>query len=225
MPPKRTVVTLAEKKARILRFFQDGHDIYSIKDLEKYIPKRCAGVTSMLVKELVQQLIDEDGIISVEKCGNVNVYWCFKNQLMGKMYVEMKQYKAKIDQSQEKIKELQSELDDQKQDKRSATFVHGGKNYKRAKLVKENEELGKQLTQVQTAYKKVAQVKWDDNKIKQHSEYLKRKLEQLDQITDNIELIISFLMRKHGVRRADLAASMDMPEEFEEFEEIRKSIV
>lgn len=32
----------------------------------------------MIVKDLVQQMIDEDGVISVEKCGNINIYWCFK---------------------------------------------------------------------------------------------------------------------------------------------------
>lgn len=65
--------------------FQETYTFYNIKELEKSIPKKC-GISPMIVKDLVQQMIDEDGVISVEKCGNINIYWCFKNQTLQKLY-------------------------------------------------------------------------------------------------------------------------------------------
>ncbi|AAS51172.2 ACL056Cp [Eremothecium gossypii ATCC 10895] len=224
MPPKRAVVTLAEKKARVLKFFQEEHSIYSIKDLEKLIPKKCAGVSSMLVKDIVQQLIDEDGLISVEKCGNVNVYWCFKNQLVGKMCTEMQAMKARSEESQVRLQELQAAINSEKKHARAAAFRSEGVSYTRAALLTEHDELGRQLAALQSAYRKLEDTKWDETKIDSYCRGVRSKLEQLDKITDNIEVIVSFLMRRHAVSRAELAAALDMPEEFEEFEDLRKSL-
>ncbi|AMD21030.1 HEL251Cp [Eremothecium sinecaudum] len=224
---RKHVVTQAEKKARILRFFQENHDIYSMKDLEKIIPKKCAGVSSMLVKDLVQQLIDEQGIISVEKCGNVNVYWCFKNQLVGKIHKEMKAVEASIDDTKAKIKALEADLHIQNKEERCDHFDHQHVRYKRTELLAKNEKLRKELAAIVGNYNTIEQTKWDQTTIEDRLKGLKQKLEQLDKITDNIEVNVSLLMRKYSLQRKEVTTALEIPhdfDDFDEFESIRKLI-
>ncbi|CCH60725.1 hypothetical protein TBLA_0D02200 [Henningerozyma blattae CBS 6284] len=109
MPPKTKGLSLQEKKLRILNFMQEEFNIYSMKDLEKLVPKRCPGISSMVVKDLIQQLLDEDsdGVIFMEKCGAVNVYWSFKNQSNNKMLKSFNHYQDLIADRKLKIKKLQ----------------------------------------------------------------------------------------------------------------------
>lgn len=224
MPPKKTTVTLAEKKARIMKFFQDEHSIYSMKDLEKLIPKRCSGVSSMLVKELVQQLIDEDGLISVEKCGNVNVYWCFKNQIINKIHSEMMQATDSIKKTKVKLELISDQVKSQQEVDRAPNFTYDGVAYKRNECLKEYEIIVKDQMELEAKYKKVIEKKWDDDTIKERYANIKQKIDYLEKITDNIEVIVSYFVRKHGLRRDEVAAAINMPDEFEDFEKIRSLV-
>lgn len=71
-------VSTDEKLAKIVDFFKNTSTFYSIKELEKKIPKEC-GISAMLVPELIKKLLDES-MICMEKCGSSNIYWCFQYQ-------------------------------------------------------------------------------------------------------------------------------------------------
>lgn len=71
-------VSTDEKLTKIIDFFKSTSTFYSIKDLEKKLPKDC-GISSMVVPDLIKKLVDEN-MIRMEKCGSSNVYWCFKHQ-------------------------------------------------------------------------------------------------------------------------------------------------
>ncbi|EED41574.1 Mnd1 family protein [Enterocytozoon bieneusi H348] len=67
-----------EKLKKIVEFFEATSDVYSLKELEKKLPKSC-GISGLVVKDLVQTLVSENRINS-EKCGSSNLYWRFRYQ-------------------------------------------------------------------------------------------------------------------------------------------------
>ena len=71
-------VSTDEKLSKIISFFKASKDIFSIKELEKKLQKDC-GISSMIIPDLIKKLTD-DNLISVEKCGSSNIYWCFEYQ-------------------------------------------------------------------------------------------------------------------------------------------------
>ena len=71
-------VSTDEKLEKILEFFRKTSDFYSIKELEKLLPKNCPNVNSMLVPDLLKKLQDEN-LINVEKMGLSNIYWSFSS--------------------------------------------------------------------------------------------------------------------------------------------------
>lgn len=67
-----------EKLKKIINFFEVTSDVYSLKELEKKLPKNC-GISGLQVKDLIQILVGENRINS-EKCGSSNLYWKFRYQ-------------------------------------------------------------------------------------------------------------------------------------------------
>ncbi|SCU87746.1 LAMI_0D07316g1_1 [Lachancea mirantina] len=218
-PPKKTT-SLADKKASILRFFQGEYSMYSMKELEKLIPKNCPGVSSMLVKDLVQQMIDEDGIITVEKCGNVNVYWCFESQIQMKLVQERDHLQQKLQDTTENIAATKQKLADDKKGLRSSVFSVQGKQKRRDTVLEELKDLDNKLKQLRANYDKVSQHKWNKDKIAKKTRDLSAAIRNLDTITDNIEIIVAFLCHEFSIDGNDLRTELNIPEEFKEFPEL-----
>ncbi|KAM3162635.1 Meiotic nuclear division protein 1 [Lachancea thermotolerans] len=217
MPPKRTTISLAQKKSSILEFFQCEHSVYNIKELEKLIPKKCSGVASMLVKDLIQQMIDEDGIISVEKCGNTNIYWCFRNQIITKMSREIDMLNQRIEAAKLEISQTKMALDVSTKSSRKESFEVDGAVFSRAEKLEELESLDKAVKHSRSVYDQKSEHTWDQAKINAKTEALSAQVAKLDTVTDNIELIVSFLCRRFLIDKRSLQSELGIPEEFLEF--------
>ncbi|SCV04145.1 LAME_0H16116g1_1 [Lachancea meyersii CBS 8951] len=218
MPPKgKATVSMAQKKANVLRFFQDEHSVYNIKELEKLIPKKCNGVSPMLVKGLIQEMIDEDGIISVEKCGSTNVYWCFKNQIIMKTQQEMTSLKTRIETAEKEALEAKRTLEQNEKSIRKEFYDLDGETVSRAEQLEKLEALNAQAKSLRATCDNMMETTWDQSQMKSRMKALAPQLQKLEMVTDNIELVTGFLCRRFIVNPSDLKAELGIPEEFLEF--------
>lgn len=176
----------------------------------------------MLVKELVQQMIDEDGVISVEKCGNINVYWCFKNQITMSLYKEIRNLQSCIEKSHKDIQDLKMELQLQKSGPRAETFDRGRETASRVEYLLKNEELDCQIKSLSGSYERLSQNKWDQDKINAKISEISKGVQQLDLVGDNIDILTDYLRKKYMVGMKELRQELGMPDEFKEFEDVSK---
>lgn len=72
---KRKRVTADEKRTRMLGYFHEKKDIFTLKDLETAVPKEC-GVIQQAVKDVLQALVD-DGLVHSDKIGTSVYFWSF----------------------------------------------------------------------------------------------------------------------------------------------------
>ncbi|EDO17808.1 hypothetical protein Kpol_541p51 [Vanderwaltozyma polyspora DSM 70294] len=188
-----------------------------MKELEKIIPKKCAGVSPMIVKDLTQQMIDEDGVISVEKCGSTNIYWCFKNQIVRKMFDSCNKIQSDIDSKSNSIKDIESQLKQTLANDRSPTFIANGKSYNRVEQLSNKRQLDEELKILQEKYKNLSNVKWDKFTYQERKTELVKQNNKLNLITDNIELLISYLNKKYFIDPQQIRSEYEIPQEFMEF--------
>lgn len=186
-----------------------------MKELEKLIPKKCAGVSPMLVKDLVQQMIDEDGLINVEKCGNINVYWCFKNQITQKVYDSLERLKQQKEAKENETLQLLAQLKATRESERCEQFeAADGQPKERATELQHNQQLEEEIKRLQSEYSKLSQGRWDKQKIAAKKEALARDLQKLDTMADNIDLVVDFFRAKYGIDPKAIRQELEIPEEF-----------
>ncbi|GME87848.1 unnamed protein product [[Candida] boidinii] len=74
--PKKFGLSLEDKNKKLLDWFEKKHDVHSIKEVEVKASKE-TGISSIQIKDILQNLIDEN-LINSEKCGTLKLYWSFK---------------------------------------------------------------------------------------------------------------------------------------------------
>ncbi|QEU59593.1 Mnd1 [Kluyveromyces lactis] len=222
MAPGKNTVSLAEKKARILRFFQEEHTVYNMKELEKYIPKKC-GISSMLVKELVQKMIDEDGLISVEKCGNINVYWSFKNQMQNKLNSDASNIEKRIEHEKSEIARCQELYQMEIQGQRSDTLKNR-RGWKRSAQLSKLKEVQKTIRGLNSKYDELSKNNWTPQRIKQEKHNLFEKASFAVGLADNIDCIAGYISSTYCVQMSDLKVELELPNEFNQFETILEKL-
>lgn len=212
-------MTIEEKKTRLLNFFQDEYSFYNMKELEKLVPKRCPGISPMIVKELVQQMIDEDGLITVEKCGNINIYWCFKNQILQKMYDSCRSISDKIEMRLQEIVELKANLEQARDTDRCALIYDsdGSLLFNREELLQKNRQVEEEIKCLQAKYDRVSQVRWCDRKVCDTLVAIGEQMRKVEVCTDNIEILLEYLGKKYQIESTLIRRELEIPEEFVEF--------
>lgn len=224
MAPGKNSVSLAEKKARILKFFQEEHTVYNMKELEKLIPKRC-GISSMIVKELVQNMIDEDGLISVEKCGNINVYWSFQNQIQNKLNEEGSKLEREIMQLNEEIQKIKSLYQNEVDLGGRTESIRGKPKWKRSTQLDLLKELTKKRQELNRTYDEIVKNSWNETRVEREKEDLVKSLHEADIIAENIETIVGHISSKYSININDIHKELELPVEFEEFHEMRRNLI
>ncbi|CAI4039106.1 hypothetical protein SMKI_07G0770 [Saccharomyces mikatae IFO 1815] len=174
----------------------------------------------MIVKELVQQMIDEDGVISVEKCGNINIYWCFKNQTLQTLYDSSEMLKKKIQETESDITACKQELDKTLATGRCKKFTIGQKSYSREALLEKRNKIHEEIKKKSTSLQKIEMIRWDTAKIQENKHKIRLKKVQLEKITDNIEILVDYLYKKFFLKPEQIRKEFGIPEEFKEFTDI-----
>lgn len=99
-------LTADEKKTLLVKFFNDKKEFFSLKELEKVVPKE-VGINEKQVKDILQQVLD-DGLVDTEKIGTIVVYWSFPNKGKNEIKAKCQGMKRKLDEMEQKVGELQA---------------------------------------------------------------------------------------------------------------------
>lgn len=114
-PPKKAkkkTYTIEEKALILQDIFNLKHEVYSIKELEKSVPKKSNGViNSMQLKEVLDFCINEN-MVTCEKCGISNVYYNFPMLQERQNLKLLKSQQLLLETLQNQTTELKTELED-----------------------------------------------------------------------------------------------------------------
>lgn len=177
----------SEKLNAMQNLIMKSNDIWTLKELEKECPKKI-GVQSMVVKEILQELVDCD-LVSGDKIGSGNFYWCFQSEAYNKRQVE-------FDKLTKQIEDLESEIT---------------KNEKEISELSIGRDITDERTIIEDEVKKIenqlAEIQKDIDKYKifspEHLKMLKRQvfvaIESVNRWTDNIFSCRSYSIKKLGI--------------------------
>jgi hypothetical protein len=199
-------VSTDEKLIKIINFFKASQDIYNIKDLEKKIPKEC-GISSMLVPDLIKKLLD-DNLISVEKCGASNIFFCFKFQQHHHFQCESEKSLLAIESFKEENIKKEKQLEKLKK-------VEGNKESSEnmTNLLKEYNELKEKVSKIEESRKQLKDCSVGEyKKMGEENEMNKKKVNGL---TDSIFTIQGHMSSKYNIGRRDFNKTFGVDDELD----------
>ncbi|CCD26120.2 Mnd1p NDAI_0G03430 [Naumovozyma dairenensis CBS 421] len=208
------------KKQEILTFLQSTYSYYTLKELEKLIPKNCKSISNgILVKDLIKSLLDDD-LIHMEKCGNINIIWCFKRQVMKEQFIIGEKLESSLQVCKEEYSKLENDIEDCLQGEYNEYIIDDGNNggkLKRDDCLRELKELDDKLKVSKNNVMELEKFKWDDERISLEKEEKLKDINRLEKLTDNIEILVSYLSNKFLIDSKQIRKEFGIPEDFKEF--------
>ena len=181
---KKKAYSLEEKGEIFTKILSATHEIYSIKELEKLIPKKSNNIiNSIQLKDVLKYCIDED-MVKCEKCGILNIYYSFP--ILNEKILENR-YLSKLENLnnlKELVTKLKSEHHEILQNKQE--IIRNNKLLKKLKMTQKEIEL--EIEQLQNLLKTQ-----DFDKIEQSLVLLNQEKSKL---RDNIFTLSSFILSK-----------------------------
>lgn len=196
-------VSTDEKLEKIINFFKKSLDIFSIKELEKKIPKEC-GISSMLVPDLLKKLAD-DNLISIEKCGASNIYWCFPYQKHHHYSCETEKAALAIEGFKEEIEKKKEQL--------SKIRVTKASTPERDELLAEYNKLKSKVTEIEANKKHNEECSVSE--YKSFIKEIKETKEKINKLTDDIFTMQGYVSKKYGMDRKDFNKNFGIDDEMD----------
>lgn len=195
-----------EKLMAMQELMMESADIWTLKDLERDCPKK-KGITAMSVKEVLQELCDND-LVSFEKIGSGNFYWCFPSEAFNKRKVRENKLNASIAEVQQEIMQLQSEIQQLEPGREPCE--------ERTKLDSEIETFSQQLAQIRKECSKYEQ--FDPAQIKKTQEQIVTAKDAANRWTDNIFQLRSWAVKTCNIDPKAFNEAFQISEDFDYFE-------
>ena len=178
----------AEKLNAMQNLMMKSNDIWTLKELEKECPKKI-GIQSMVVKDILQELVDCD-LVSGDKIGSGNFYWCFQSEAYNRRKVEFDKITGQIKEMETEISKIEDEINE----------LSTGRDITDERTIIENE--------VKEFENQLSIIKQDVDKYSVYSpENLKKikrlsivALESANRWTDNIFACRSYSINKLGIQ-------------------------
>lgn len=164
----------------------------------------------MLIKDLVQQLID-DNLINCEKCGTTNLYWCFKFDKIKTLQNQHNAYLTKVGE-----KKLEKDKMLEKIQLGKLQRLQKGEFGNRCDLINQFTCLNNRITESENELQKYGDD--DPQLIQKLNERNKRLKEGIEIYTDNIESMIYYFTKVSlaPIEELDLRKELGIPSEFAE---------
>ncbi|KAH0791892.1 meiotic nuclear division protein 1 [Histomonas meleagridis] len=205
MPPKKGL-SRDEKLIAIQDLMMESKDVWSLKELEKECPRK-KSISAMLVKDIVQELCDTD-MISSDKIGSGNFYWCFPSEAFNRRKVQENQLLERINGYEQEIASMQQEII-QLEPGREDCDERTNLNTEIAKIQAEIEQLNQEISK----YSKL-----NPESIKEKQRLSIVAFDAANRWTDNIFSIKSWCTKKFNLQSADFDKSFEIPEDFDYLE-------
>ncbi|TBT99987.1 meiotic nuclear division protein Mnd1 [Hamiltosporidium tvaerminnensis] len=186
---KRT--TQEEKRQKVLDFFKEKKEFFTLKELEKLLPK-AKGVVSQKVKEIIQSLVDDD-LIKQEKIGISHYFWCFPSDTLHTLELSLSKCENENKKMKEEISQKEKELKKmcklrQESDIRSDMIVQW--NSLKDTVLQQNKEINMFS-------------ECDPDLYNKNLNEISLMKESINKITDNIFTLQSYVSDKFNVERVD----------------------
>ncbi|KAM0681811.1 Meiotic nuclear division protein 1 [Glugoides intestinalis] len=191
-------VSTDEKLEKIIAFFKKTPEIYTIKDLEKKIPKEC-GISGMLVPDLIKRLCDEN-MLSMEKCGASNLYWCFPYQKHHALSCDVEKMALAIESFKEEKEKKTAQLEKLKEMKEN--------NPERDALIAEYKKLKKKVLVIEEHRKQC-----EECSIEEYKNFVKEIKEMkgtVNKTTDDIYALQGYVCFKYGLTRKEFNQNFEL---------------
>ncbi|KAL9655422.1 hypothetical protein ABK040_011263 [Willaertia magna] len=201
---KKKTTSNDEKLDICVDFFMEHTEPYSIKELEKALPKFHQAIKFPLVKDLLTQLT-ADNRIDTDKIGLGNYYWLFPSAASETRKRKKQELEKQIEDEKLKKVKLEEEIEEAKIGKEETE--ERVKNLERLEeLKKEKEEILQQLKRYEDLDPELYEKIKSDAKV---------CLDSANRWTDNIFTILQFCKTKFGQDESQLKKSFGIPEEFD----------
>ena len=192
-----------EKLQAIQDLMMESKDVYTLKELEKDVPKK-KGINSMQVKDVLQELCDCD-MISFDKIGSGNFYWCFPSEALNRRKVQEAKITAEIQAQEEELANLEKEIRELEPGREPSP--------ERDQL---DQEIGEFQRQIDEIHKEAAKYKqWDPETLKKLQHHSEIALIAANRWTDNICSLRSYCEKQFGKPKKEVNQIFDIPEDFD----------
>eukprot|EP00055_Hartaetosiga_balthica_P001286 m.138198 g.138198 ORF g.138198 m.138198 type:complete len:205 (+) comp13611_c0_seq1:102-716(+) len=202
----RKGLSFEEKRSRMLEWFYDKEDVFSLKNVEKYCSKE-KGITSMSIKDVLQSLVD-DNMVKMEKIGTSNYYWAFLSE--GASVRQNRQ--LDLEASLKSLAEEKEALDAKIEEAQSTRQESEERTRILAELEEEEkkqEEFDIELQQFKDSDPELLEKKESDTKIAK---------EAANRWTDNVFAIKSWCQRKFNIDPNTMDKQFGIPTDFDSIE-------
>lgn len=192
-----------EKLIAMQALMMESKDIWTLKDLEKECPKK-KGIVAMSVKDVLQEACDE-GLVSFDKIGSGNFYWCFPSEAYNRRKVRESQITASIEalsleheQLGAQIQELMAGRDESPERDALEEEIQ--------KLEAQQEEINKTLTKYDSMNPDV---------IRKMQRQTELALEAANRWSDNICTLRSWTVKQFGFTKDRFNKQFEVDESFD----------
>lgn len=162
----------------------------------------------MQIKDILQMLIDDD-LIKCEKCGSMNLYWCFEYDLAKALINKYSNLKTRIDDLLIQIQQMEQEISEKKDncvtEKEKITY-----DKEIDSLTIERDSLQKELQKLRDN---------SPQKLKRLEDLLVKQLTEAENYADNIDCLVRYLSSKQGISSTNLRIELGISEFYEDLEE------
>ncbi|XP_033747912.1 meiotic nuclear division protein 1 homolog isoform X1 [Pecten maximus] len=203
---KKKGLSVDEKRSRMMDFFFEKKDFFTLKELERMCQKE-KGITSMSVKDILTSLVD-DAMVDTDKIGTSVYFWAFP---------------SKASQNRKrKISDLTSQLEDLESKKLALTT-----SVSKAKVGKEdNEDRSELLAALAERREEKSRLmselelyrECDPEVLQEVQNQTTVAREAANRWTDNVFSIKSWIKRKFSFEESVIDKQFDIPEDFDYME-------
>eukprot|EP00823_Brevimastigomonas_motovehiculus_P007333 TRINITY_DN6360_c0_g1_i1.p1 TRINITY_DN6360_c0_g1~~TRINITY_DN6360_c0_g1_i1.p1 ORF type:complete len:206 (+),score=44.33 TRINITY_DN6360_c0_g1_i1:60-677(+) len=200
---KRKGLSLEEKRKRMLEYFYEKKEVFSLKELESHVSK-AKGIVQQTVKEVLQSLVD-DGLVDNDKIGSGNFYWALPSKAAQTRQVKLESLKKQIAD----MKTNQEVAEKRKVEAMTGREASDERTSKLARL----EELQKRKDEITSGLKKFSTA--DPERMKKLDAVTQVAQESAQRWTDNI-LQVTKYMKNHNpnVSSEQIFANFELPTNF-----------
>ena len=199
-------LSFEEKRSKMVEYFMETADVFTLKDLEKDCPKK-KGIISQSVQEVLKSLCDDD-IVSCDKIGSGNFFWAFPSQALNKRNVLRSKLNTELDELNTEIANLEKEI---------AELEPGREpSEEREKLDGEIAVFEQEIKECKKEIEKYGDLNPD--LIRKTQRQTKVALDAANRWTDNIYAIRSYCTKKLNILPENFDKNFEIGEDFDYFE-------
>ncbi|KAM3179097.1 hypothetical protein ACTXT7_001235 [Hymenolepis weldensis] len=202
MPGKRGL-SHDEKRERMIEFFYEKKDFYTLKELERLCHKE-KGIPSVTVKDVLMSLVF-DGLVDSDKIGTSVYFWAFPSKAGQNRRKKIDELQTEVSRLESRYRELESALSKARKSKEdTAERQQAIHSLKSNQLILER--LKADLISLQH---------YHPSRLEELKSQSDSAIDSANRWTDNVFQIISWIKNKFGLDESILRKQFQIPENFD----------